>query len=334
MKQGVLAIYDKEIGYACQLMEYLNQKQDFSMMARVFTNLISLKDYLEENSVDLLLLGEDINMDMLPREQAVHIVILTERSMVREPGEYPYLYKFQSMENLVKELAVCYAAPAVNLFPQLAMAEKKMDLIGVFSPFGGCGKTLFSLALGQGLTDRKVLYIGMEPVSSFDEEENIRGNLSDIIYWIKERKEGCLSGISLMTEKRGRLDCIFSPDYFEDLNGLTEEDMEIFLNELYKNSTYNTVIFDIGCWNLATFSFLEKMDYIYMPDFLKRDFLKKEKSLFNRMKLSGKAGVFQKINRISIPFDEEIYQGNYSLDKLEKTKMGQYVCRIIKKDLI
>ena len=334
MKQGILVIYDREVGYACQLMEYLNQKQDFALTARVFTNLIQLRDYMEENEVDLLLLGEEVDVDMVPKEKAAHIVILTERSMVREAGKYPYLYKFQSMENLVKELAFCYGVPQVKVFPNLAAVERETEFIGVFSPFGGCGKTLFSLAAGQALEDYKVLYIGMETVSSFEEESNIRGNLSDIFYWVKERKEGCLAGISLMVEKKGGVDCIFSPDYFEDLNSMTEEDMEFFIEELYKNNGYRYVIFDMGYWNQATFSFLEKMDYIYMPDFLNRTFLKKEKCLLNTMKLLDKEALFHRIKQVALPFDEELYQGNYDLEKLKKTKMGQCVCRLIRKDLI
>lgn len=358
MKQGNLIIYDKETSYACSLMEYLNQKQDFLLEARVFTNLISLKDYLEENRAEVLLVGEEIDIEEIPKEQITHIMILTEHSMVRESGEYSYLYKFQSMENLVKELGTCYADPEIYVIPATAKTGKDKRLIGVFSPFGGCGKTLFSLALGQVLSEeprnsgektgsrsngfwgesklsdsnRKVLYIGMEAVSSFEEENNIRGNLSDILYWIRERKEGSLMGISLMTEKRGGLDCIFSPDCHEDLNSLTEGDVEFLLCELYKNQFYETIIFDIGCWNLGTFSLMEQMDHIYMPDFLNRTFLKKETSLLNSMRLMRKDMIYQKIEKVALPFDEAIYQGNYSMDRLEKTEMGRYVCRLIRKD--
>ena len=334
MKQGVLVIYDKDTLYACQLMEYLNQKQDFILTARVFTNLISLRDYLEENTVDLLLLGEEIDVDMVPKGQVNHIVILTEKSMVREEGEYSYLYKFQSMENLVKELLVCYGVPQIKIGFQLLSVEKKVCLIGVFSPFGGGGKTLFSLAAGQALAEHKVLYIGMEPISSFEEKNNIRGNLSDIFYWVKERKKGCLAGITLMAEKNGGLDCIFSPDYFEDLNSMTGEDMEFFIHEISQNNAYEYVIFDIGYWNSNTFSFLEKMDFIYMPDFLNRSFLEKEQSLLHTMKLLGKETVYQNIKQVKIPFDEEVYQGTYELEQLKKTKMGQYVCRLMRKDLL
>lgn len=355
MKQGVLAIYDRDIGYACQLMEYLNQKADFLLESRVFTNLINLKDFLEENPVELLLLGEDIALEEFFKEKATHIMLLAEHGMVREAGEYPFLYKYQSMEGLVKELAMCYASPMMlRVLPEVVETEHNKKLIGVFSPFGGSGKTLFSLALGQALSDnagmyskagegnkkqniskyQRVLYIGMELVSSFEEEENIRGNLSDILYWIRERKEGCLTGISLMAEKRGRLDCIFSPDYYEDLMGVTEEDIKFFLMELYKNTSYEIIIFDIGCWNSAMFFLLEQMDEIYMPDFLNRAFLKKENSLVNSMQLTNRRNLYEKIKKVELPFDEAIFQGNYNLDKLEKTKLGQCVCRLIMKNSI
>lgn len=334
MKQGVLAIYDRDTGYACRLMEYLNQKMDFLLEARVFTNLLSLKEYLERNAVELLLLGEEIALEELSGEKLPHIMILTEHGMVRETGEYPFLYKFQSMESLVREVALCYSNPMQRFVPmELAEAAKLKQLIGVFSPFGGSGKTLFSLAMGQELSNtKKTLYIGMEAVSSFEEEQNIRGNLSDILYWIKERKEGCLSGLALMTERKGKLDCIYSPDYYEDLNHLKKEDIEFLLKELYANQTYETIIFDIGFWNEEVFFFLEQMDAVYMPDFLNRKFLKKENELLNSMRLTGNEEIYHKIKRITLPFDEEIFQGEYDLDKLGKTKMGRYVCKVIRKD--
>ncbi len=335
MKQGILAIYDKDTAYACRLMEYLNQDTAFFLEVRVFTNLLSLQDYLEDTLIEILLVGEQIELDQIDKEHIHHIMLLTEHGVVREGSEYPGLYKYQSMEGLVKEIAVCYAGTAEKLVQSFAEVEHSKNLIGVFSPYGGCGKTLFSMALGQALADgARVLYIGMEMVSSFKGEENIRGNLSDILYWVRERKEECLSALSLMTEKRGRLDCIFSPDHYGDLVDVTEEDMEFFIRELYRSSPYEIIIFDIGGWNHAMFYLLEKMDEIYMPDFLNRTHLKKEEGLLNSMCLTGKGSLYKKIKKVELPFDEVIYQGNYDLNKINKTKMGQYVCRLIKKNSI
>ena len=334
-------------------MEYLNQNEAFFLEARVFTNLLNLQEFLEHALVDILLIGEAIALENVEKEHIQHIMVLSEHGVVREGSEYPFLYKYQSMDGLVKEIAMCYTSGAVKVIQAIAEAEKTKTLIGVFSPFGGSGKTLFSLALGQALAEgvsvyenqsggntkserkyQKVLYMGMEMVSSFQEEENIRGNLSDILYWIRERKEGCLSGVALMAEKKGDLDCIFSPDHFRDLLDVTEEDMEFLLSELYKNTTYDTIIFDIGCWNPAMLYLLEQMDEIYMPDFLNRNFLKKESSFLNSLHLTGKSGLHQKIKKAELPFDEMIYQGNFDLNKVNKTKMGQYVCRLIKKNSI
>ena len=359
MKQGILAIYDKDTAYACRLMEYLNQNKEFFLEARVFTDLLHLQDYLEEMTVEVLLVGERISLDTIDKEQIRHIMLLSEHGMVCEESEYPHLYKYQSMEGLVKEIVLCYSGTGIRAGTKLLEMENEKTLIGVFSPFGGSGKTLFSIALGQALLEgtqicsegsemagagkensrymtkmRRVLYIGMEMMSSFEAEENIRGNLSDILFWIRERKEGCLSGLTLMTEKRGNLDCIFAPDYYEDLLNLTEEDMDFLIKELGKNTPYEVIIFDIGCWNQATFYLLEQMQEIYMPDFLNRTFLKKENSLVTGLKLTGKNGLYEKIKKVEVPFDDMIYQGKFDLNKMDKTKMGQYVCRLIKKNLI
>ena len=171
MKQGSLLIYDKEINYACKLMEYLNQKQDFLLEAKVFTNFMDLKEHLEENKTDILLIGEEMDREQLDIKQIGHIVLLTEHSIVKEAGEYPFLYKFQSMEQIMKELIIYYGELGICIVKKVIPKEKDIKLIGVCSAFGGCGKTLFSLAMGQEFAKyKKVLYVGMEAISSFREE--------------------------------------------------------------------------------------------------------------------------------------------------------------------
>lgn len=333
MRQGILAIYDKDTMYACRLMQYLNQDATFFLEARVFTNLISLQEYLEETKIEVLLLGETIGVEAIEKDHIQHIMLLSEHGMVREGSEYPYLYKYQSMEGLVKEIALCCVGTAAMYVQELVETAQSKTLIGVFSPFGGSGKTLFSMALGQALSESgRALYIGMELVSSFEAEENIRGNLSDILYWVRQRKEGCLSGLTLMAEKRGHLDCIFSPDHYEELLDVTEEDMEFFIKELCKNTPYEIIIFDIGCWNPTMFYLLEQMHKIYMPEFLNRNFLRKENCLKKSMKLTNRSALYQRIKKVELPFDEQIYRGQFDVNKMDKTKMGQYVWELIKKN--
>lgn len=353
MKQGTLAIYDKDTAYACRLMEYLNQDETFFLEARVFTNLLNLQEFLEDARVEVLLLHETIGLDYIDKQHIRHIMLLSEQGVICEGSEYPRLYKYQSMDGLIKEIALCYTGTTIKAVQGILERQNDKKWIGVFSPFGGSGKTLFSLALGQALSEypgvyiqrgsdvekrqnitkmQRVLYVGMEMVSSFTGEENIRGNLSDILYWVRQRKEGGLSGLSLMTEKRGHLDCIFSPDYYEDLADMTEDDVAFFLEELSKSTTYEIIIFDIGCWNAATFYLMEQMDEIYMPDFLNRTFLKKEDSLMSAMQMTNRGTLYKKIKRVELPFDDQIYQGKFDLNKMNKTKMGQYVCRLIKKN--
>ncbi len=335
MKQGSLLIYDKEIDYACKLMEYLNQRQDFLLEAKVFTNFIDLKEYLEENKTDILLIAEEIDREQIPKKQVGHTIILTEYPMVREVGEYPFLYKFQSMEMIMKELIIYYGEMGICTVKKVTTKESDIKLIGVFSPFGGCGKTLFSLAMGQEIAkSKKVLYIGMEAISSFKQEESGKGNLSDLLYFIKEKKESGLQGITWIVEKKGELDCIFSPDYYEDLNTIKEEDILFFLREIGKSLLYDIVIFDIGFWNEVTFLWLEQMDFIYIPEFLNRTFLEKEKCLLDSMKLLEKEGLYEKAKFIKLPFDIMIYEGNYSIDKLEETEMGHSVCKVIENDFL
>ena len=57
MKKILVAMFDRE-GYTRQLASYLNHHQNAMMEVRLFTNEDSLKHFLKQGPVEMLLVGE------------------------------------------------------------------------------------------------------------------------------------------------------------------------------------------------------------------------------------------------------------------------------------
>ncbi len=266
MKKGTLIICDREEAYAKRLMEYLSSRERLFDIS-VFTAVSALLEHLSEHKTDILLIEEELMNDAIAQKTDGQIILLSEANQVQEASEgYFCVYKLQPAENIHRELIACYAKQSSGYRPFLKLlAEKHLELFGVFSPEGGCGKTTFSLLLGQQLAKHKrTLYLSLESFSSLLCKKSGQRGMSDLLYHVKERSDRLAVLLPALVEKQEELDCVLAVDYYGDLVTTQEEDMEYLLNELEK-SDYDAVIFDVGYLSPAVFYLLAQCQRIFCP---------------------------------------------------------------------
>ena len=87
------------------------------------------------------------------------IVILTEGSKPKELEKYTGVYKYQASSDVVREVMACYGAEKAILPAQLPVLKKTTEILGVYSPLGGCLQTCFALTLAQILGREKSVLI-------------------------------------------------------------------------------------------------------------------------------------------------------------------------------
>lgn len=150
MRKGLLLLYEKEIDYATHFTDYFNELPDFIFEIRTFTNLQVMNDYLDNHEADMLLVSEDISLEEWQEKKAKKVIRLIEE--LETGTEQQTIYKYQSMEQIKTELIKIWGEREVKTI-------KTSDCIAVCSPFGGSGKTLFSLAYGQAVTKKERYYI-------------------------------------------------------------------------------------------------------------------------------------------------------------------------------
>lgn len=334
MKRGIIAIYDNDSVYMKQLMEYLNHKKDFIFQTRIFTKSEVLEAFCKKQTVDILLVNEEEEITQFV-SFAKKIIILCSGRLVQEKESYDMIYKFQSAEEMMRELLSYYIQEESDMAGYQYLANKKLcSFIGIFSPSGGTRKTTFAFALGQALgVTKKVLYINLElfPGNYKELSYGAASSISELIYYIKQRKPNFYMKLSSLIRKFHNLDYILPPNHYSDLYELEEGDVLILLKQLQENSEYETIIFDIGFISEAMITLMGKCSQIYMPKCRQGIEISKEERFLNYLEAEDKAVILEKIDRVEVPFDEDIDKGIITLEQSPTGVMGQFIHNFIQK---
>lgn len=104
MKKQIFAVCDLEAEYACNFMDYLNQKKNIPFEIQAFTSVESLVAYVKKNPVELLLISSEAMCREVGELDIGKIVILTEGSKPKELEKYTGVYKYQASSDVVREV--------------------------------------------------------------------------------------------------------------------------------------------------------------------------------------------------------------------------------------
>lgn len=180
-----LVIADEDMSSVNRLEEMIIRR--FSRLAEIwfFTDQSCLEDFMQEtDSVDVLAISETMYGDFLENKKIgqVFLVIPEIEVGTEYPEDVTVVMKFMPSEEFVSriEAALQERKPeekqeqkpekktAVDVTGVLIPGERDTKVIAVYSPIGGCGKSLTTLALAKKLKrlDQQVLVIGCDPMQS------------------------------------------------------------------------------------------------------------------------------------------------------------------------
>lgn len=299
MNRGILIICDREEAYARRLMDFINRKgKTFEIC--IFTTVQALLSYISTHEADILLIEEELWEDRIAAQTKGKILLLSEGTQVGEELGYPVVYKLQPAENIEKEIMSCYAGEKLRFLPETAVMGN-VKLWAVFSPVGGCGKTTLALALGQYLSrEKRVLYLNMESFGSLVSENGYPGGMTDLLYYVKERRENLFMLIASLTESCQGTECIFPADYYGDITSLTEGDISWLIGQLEKTG-YDIIIFDIGCMAAWVFGLLARCSRIIVPRLKEEEGLGKQAALERSLRTEGREELLTHMEKVRVP---------------------------------
>lgn len=190
-----------------------------------FQNMKCLKEYLEENKVEALIISENL-IDMVDDLNIDSIYILNEKIKdIKKEGKKIYVYKLQN----IKQILICIENDLKKKFEKNKReGSKGAKLVLVYSPIYIKDKGNFVRKIAKAISRKKKSLI-----VEIDEFDNYKGKvgLSNIIY---KYKENALDIDSIKREIINEKDQDFvrSVTYPEDIACATNIDLANIMNEI------------------------------------------------------------------------------------------------------
>lgn len=331
MKKSIFAVCDLEASYACNLMDYLNEKKTTPFEVQAFTNISSLQEFAKNNEIEILLISTRAMCNEIRELPVKRIIILSEGEPLQNLEEYPFVYKYQSSDQLLSEVMEYYVAD----HPQVYFPREKgyqTKFLGVYSPVGRSRKTSFALTMGEILAETKqVLYLNFENFSGFEELFGIKyqKDLSDLIYFIRQKESGLVFRFNSVVQTFHELQYIppsLSPSDIRDVSG---EEWMNFLHEITSICEYDIIILDLSEQVDDLFRILQMCDRIYMP--VQDDMISQAKlAQYERLlPMLDTEEVLEKTRKLKLPLQTLSKEGGDLIQQMVWGEMGNYVRRLL-----
>ncbi|MDO4295171.1 MAG: hypothetical protein Q4D90_03315 [bacterium] len=328
--ERILAVYDVELEYAARFAEVSNQKESIPFTVMAFTSLEKLREYAGKHSVEVLLVGDEVEQEALEKLPVDRILRLREGEAVAEREGYQGVYKYQPSDAILREVMAYYGAEEEAVLEY--SGRKNSHIIGVYSPVSGCLKTSFALTLGQLMAlESRVLYLNLEAFSGFSAltKERYHRDLSDVLYFYKQ---GNRMGVSLhsLVYHLGQMDYIPPVRYPDDLNQVEAAEMAEIVKKISEEGGYHTLILDVGHYARKVEELLQICDRIYMP--VKNDAVSAAKleewEAF--LCLSKKQTILDRTKRLFLPSCRKMTRKEGYLEQLLWGELGDYTRQLLR----
>ncbi len=242
--EQVLAILDGEEMYARRLLQFFSSQKELNFSVAAFTSEEKLAVYMERHKIALLLCEAEMYAQLMCVPDCP-VMLLSDRSCVREPGGPRMVFKFQSAADILKEILLYYeeVCPGGAVVAHVGAAK----ICTVLSPAGGCGVTAMAELLAQELSRQsKVLFISFDPFYFLELSGDARKDaLSEAIYYAKQNSEAGKKKQNEWLQKKGNLSCLCGVAQWADISECSSKEVAALLQEL-SGESYDFVVIDGG----------------------------------------------------------------------------------------
>ncbi|MDD6202155.1 MAG: hypothetical protein PUB13_04345 [Lachnospiraceae bacterium] len=262
----IMAVCDAEEPYAAKLVNYLNMKEKFPFDVRHFSSPGKIREFAQTQRIEATLVSECFYEELAGTKEAGELIILCENEMNRYEGKKA-VAKYQSCEAMIKE--VLRMLSLENNTNCHILRKTSFHIIGFYSPVKRNLQTSFAFTIGQLLAKKsKTLYLNMEGFSGLNSmlKKNFSKDLSDLLYYLQNGKNGMPYLLAGMTENINGLDILPPMMCQIDLISITQKEWICLLQELEQYTDYEYLILDISDSVQGLFEILRQCTKIYTID--------------------------------------------------------------------
>lgn len=325
----IMGVYDADPFYAERFAEFANQKERIPFTVVSFSSLGKLISFAKQHTIELLLVGDEVDKSQLTEVHAEQVIHLSEgRETLHQ--ETPVIYKYQASDALLREVMACYKTQPEQ--PPMAAVGMKSTVIGVYSPINRCGKTGFCMTMGQILArDSQVLLISLEEYSGLSRLTGTvyTASLSDLIYYYRQGEYNRMR-LGAVVHNWGGMDYVPPAAYAEDLAEMRGEELAELITRIAADGIYEVVLLDLGCLARGMEPLLELCDIIYSP--IKEDCVSSAKleAWQEYLEQSGRGGLWEKVRLMKLPRINTVWQTETYLEQLLWGDLGDFIRNLLK----
>lgn len=267
MDVKILAICDTDKQYARRLMEAFCVMEPFVFRVHAFSTEEELHIFARQERIEVLLIAGQLISAPVLEMNAGKIVLLSEGGDRERFPEYEAIYKYQSAEQIMKELLSYYAEYA-GTAAESGCYQKEFEVYGVYTPSGAGIQTVFAETLGIAWgKKKKTLLLSFQSYMASPQQYESESvwDLSDMIYFLRQGKKTFSYKLGSVVRERSGFDEIFPMKFPEDLRSVTLGEWTELLEKLAAESGYQRVVIDFGNDVNGLYELLSQCTEVYMP---------------------------------------------------------------------
>lgn len=267
MDVKILAICDTQKKYAIKLMEAFSGKKQLDFQVHVFSGIEELEQFARNQPIEILLISGSLMSEKIGTYDIGRVFLLSDGESYEGFYDYETIYKYQSAEQILKEL-LCYYAEYAKPVTGIYHGKKEFEIHGVYSPIGRCGKTALAESLAKTYGKySKTLLLDFQSYSAHKEQlgDSSLWDLTDMIYFLRQGKKTFLYKLQSIVQSRECYDYVLPMKMPADLRSVTLAEWTELLEKLAVDSDYCKVIIDFGQDICGLFQLLSQCTQVYMP---------------------------------------------------------------------
>ncbi len=246
MKYITVAILERTEVYGRRLAAYISQHEDSPFVVQLYLEHPAQGEVWRE--ADVILVTSSLADTYNSLLETDSVIVLDEDGRGAE-GDEQFIYKYQSAAVIYERLiAFCMDRSGKRMMGN-GRVKREFTVDMIYTPTNGEKVTGAVMTLcRQWAAQCRLLYLNLEPVPMFEEmlgESGRQEGVSDLIYYIKQRRNNIGARIGMIAEK-GEFDYLRPAGTPAEIGEMNGEEWQCCLDCIRDETDYEKVVLDFG----------------------------------------------------------------------------------------
>ena len=295
MSRRIVSLCTQDKRYMAAFADYCARNEGNRILVKTFDTKEALDRYERSGNVDLILIDSTFIGDE-KLSYSAKVAVLSEEKYV-DRGAYTYVYKYQRIDTIIKQLYRIFADTTEGEAYQCS-GDRKCVITGVFSPCFPMQREQYARRLAEAYAGKyKVLYINLAELTEYDCDGG--EGVSELIYYLNDSSRPASYRLLAMLKEEQGYDAVAGVKHYRDLYDISSEDADRLFECINTLDEYEMVVIDAGYLGDSVYDVLGHCDAVHMPVMDEKSM--RVKHLMDNMASYGKEKLINDIKVIQLP---------------------------------